>query len=80
LRGMGCGYIPEPMVREELRAGTLVQRRTLRPTYSAPMGYAWRCANGAANLAALGLGLQWWLKQLASAATRRALLERHSLA
>ena len=80
LRGMGCGYIPEPMVREELRAGTLVQRRTLRPAYSAPMGYAWRCANGAANLAALGLGLQWWLKQLASAATRRALLERHSLA
>ena len=79
LRGMGCGYIPEPMVREHLRSGLLVQRRTQRPSLSAPIGYAWRCTNAPANLAALGLGLQWWLQQLASPATRRALLERHSL-
>jgi DNA-binding transcriptional LysR family regulator len=78
LRGMGCGYVPEPLVHEHLRAGRLVQRRTQRAAVKAPMGYAWRCANGAANLASLGLGLQWWLKQLSSAATRQALLERHT--
>ncbi len=78
LRGMGCGYVPEPLVREHLRSGRLVQRRTQRAPVTAAMGYAWRCANGAANLAALGLGLQWWLKQLSSAATRQALLERHA--
>ncbi|MEO7852658.1 MAG: LysR family transcriptional regulator [Rubrivivax sp.] len=78
LRGMGCGYVPEPMVRAQLRSGRLVQRRTQRAPMVAPLGYAWRCANGAANVAALGLGLQWWLQQLSGAATRQALLERHA--
>jgi hypothetical protein len=40
------------------------------------MGYAWRCGSGRRERAALGLGLQWWLKQLAVPTTRRALLER----
>lgn len=78
LRGMGCGYVPEPMVRAQLRTGQLVQRRTQRAPASVPLGYAWRCAGGAANLAALGLGLQWWLQQLSSATTRQALIERHA--
>jgi len=77
LRGMGCGFIPEPMAREHLRSGHLLQKKTLRPNAAARMGYAWRCGSGRRERAALGLGLQWWLKQLVVPTTRRALLERH---
>jgi DNA-binding transcriptional LysR family regulator len=76
LRGLGCGYVPEPLAREHLRAGRLIAKATLRPAMVAQLGYAWRCGSG--KRAALGLGLQWWLEQLASPTTRRALLERHT--
>ncbi|MGL6110237.1 MAG: LysR family transcriptional regulator [Rubrivivax sp.] len=76
LRGLGCGFIPEPMVRQHLQAGTLLAKRTVRPSAAAKMGYAWRCGSGRKERAALGLALQWWLKQLAVPTTRRALLER----
>jgi DNA-binding transcriptional LysR family regulator len=76
MRGMGCGYIPEPMVRLHLRDGTLLQKKTLRPNAPVRMGYAWRCGSGRRERASLGLGLQWWLKQLAVPTTRQALLER----
>ncbi len=79
LRGLGCGYVPEPMVREHLRAGRLVSRRTLRPNAPARLGYAWRCGIGRRERTALGLGLQWWLKQLAVPTTRQALLQRHAV-
>ncbi|MGL6109927.1 MAG: LysR family transcriptional regulator [Rubrivivax sp.] len=77
-RGLGCGYIPEPMAREPVRNGTLVIKRTLRPNAAAKLGYAWRCGSGRKERAALGLALQWWLKQLAAPTTRRALLERQN--
>jgi DNA-binding transcriptional LysR family regulator len=77
LRGMGCGYIPEPMARAHLQSGQLVLRKTLRPNAAARMGYAWRCGSGRRERASLGLALQWWLKQLAVPTTRQALLERH---
>ena len=67
LRGLGCGFIPEPMVREHLRAGRWCAKRTLRPNAPAQMGYAWRCGSGRRERAPLGLALQWWLKQLESA-------------
>ena len=78
LRGLGCGYIPEPMVREHMSAGRLVARRTLRPNAAARLGYAWRCGVGRRERASLGLGLQWWLKQLAVPTTRQALLQRQA--
>ena len=78
LRGLGCGYLPEPMVREHLEAGRLVGRRTLRPAATVRLGYAWRCGIGRRERASLGLGLQWWLKQLATPTTRQALLQRHA--
>jgi DNA-binding transcriptional LysR family regulator len=77
LRGLGCGYVPEPMVRELLAAGQLLPKRTLRPNVAPKMGYAWRCGAGKRERANLGLGLQWWLKQLAAPTTRSALLQRH---
>jgi molybdate transport repressor ModE-like protein len=74
LRGLGCGFMPEPLVRPYLEAGHLVERQLQRPNRrTIRLGYAWR------NVGALGPGraLQWWLNQLESPATRTALLERH---
>ena len=74
VRGLGCGFLPEPMARPLVEAGRLVQKTTVRTNPVARMHYAWR-----AERSALGLGraLQWWLKQLESPATRRSLIERH---
>ena len=82
LRCMGCGFVPEPLVREHLAAGRLVARPVQRPTQSARLGYAWRTpvadAPGAARKPQLGLALRWWLAQLDGPTTRQALIERHT--
>jgi DNA-binding transcriptional LysR family regulator len=75
LRGLGCGYVPEPWARPHLEAGHLVQRQTASGAQTARLHYAWRAERGVASL---GRALQWWLAQLESAATRRALIERHA--
>lgn len=75
LRGLGCGFLPEPLARPHIEAGRLVAKATARGGYEAGLFYAWR-----AERSALGLGraLQWWLARLESPATRQALLERHA--
>ncbi|MEO8280133.1 MAG: LysR substrate-binding domain-containing protein [Ideonella sp.] len=82
IRGLGCGYLPEPLAREPLAAGLLVRKATARCPNSASLGYAWResGADASGRVAAMGLGLRWWLDQLASPATQKALLERHARA
>jgi DNA-binding transcriptional LysR family regulator len=81
LRCMGCGFVPEPMVREHIAAGRLVARPVQRETRLPTLGYAWRTpvasAPGAARKPQLGLALRWWLEQLESPTTRTALIERH---
>jgi len=74
LRGLGSGFVPEPLARAQIEAGRLVQKETARAPPVARLHYAWR-----AERSALGLGraLQWWLTQLESPTTRHALLERH---
>src|SRR5204863_9742342 len=42
LRCMGCGYVPEPMVREHLADGRLVAKTMERASRLPKMGYAWR--------------------------------------
>jgi DNA-binding transcriptional LysR family regulator len=74
LRGLGCGFVPEPLARAQLDAGRLVQKETARQAPVARLHYAWRAERGALGL---GRALQWWLHQLESPTTRRALLERH---
>ncbi len=76
LRCLGCGFLPLTLARPHLDAGTLVQKETARPAAVAAMHYAWR-ADRAGPLG-LGRALQWWLAQLESPTTRRALLERHA--
>ena len=73
LRGLGGGFLPEPMVRPYVEAGHLVERKVARPARSIRMHYAW----GGPGFTAPGRALQWWLSQLQSPTTRRALLENH---
>ena len=75
LRGLGSGFVPEPLARPHLEAGHLVRRETVRQTQDNDVYYAWRAERGAAGL---GKALQWWLAQLERPATRQALLERHA--
>jgi len=78
LRGMGCGFLPEPMVRAHVEAGHLVAKAVERPANRATLGYAW-CTSGGRK-ARVGHALRWWLDQLEAPTTRRALLERHASA
>ncbi|MDP9044803.1 MAG: LysR substrate-binding domain-containing protein [Pseudomonadota bacterium] len=84
LRCMGCGFVPEPMVREHVAAGRLVVKPVERTNPEVRLGYAWRVpeghASGAGRKARPGLALSWWLGQLESPTTRLALLERHGIA
>lgn len=79
LRGLGCGYLAEPMVRAHVAAGQLVLREVQRRRPPARLCYAWRSPmTDDGRPAPLGLALRWWVQQLESPATRQALLERHA--
>jgi DNA-binding transcriptional LysR family regulator len=78
-RGLGCGFLPEPMVRPWLAAGTLVSVAVTRPEPVARLGYAWRCTQGPrGRRPPAGLALQWWLQQLSNPNTRKALLDNQA--
>ena len=78
IRCLGVGFVPEPQVREHLRLGRLAARPVQRARLPAQLGYAWRSgATTQPRKAPQGLALQWWLAQLESPATRRALLEHY---
>ncbi len=81
MRGLGCGFVPEPAARPHIEAGRLIVKTLQRERPSARMGYAWRTTSTPqAKRAPQGLALAWWLEQLESPATRRALFERHTAA
>ena len=73
LRGMGGGFLPEPMARAHIAAGHLVVKKVARTERVVQPGYAWRSASRSDH----GRALQWWLKQLESPATRVALVAQH---
>jgi len=81
LRSLGCGFVPEPMARDHIAAGRLVVKKVQRHRLDGRLGYAWRtplpARRGTARKPPLGLALRWWLEQLESETTRKALLERH---
>ncbi|MBT9457924.1 MAG: LysR family transcriptional regulator [Burkholderiaceae bacterium] len=72
LRGLGCGSIPEPMVRRHVEAGRLRIKATEAGRRSANLHYSWRNTGHPP-----GRALAWWLQQLGSTATRKALVEQH---
>jgi DNA-binding transcriptional LysR family regulator len=73
LRGLGCGFVPEPLARPYVASGQLRALATARAAMVARLHYAWRAERGAAGL---GRALAWWLAQLASPHTRAALLQQ----
>ncbi|MEO8525834.1 MAG: LysR substrate-binding domain-containing protein [Caldimonas sp.] len=81
LRSLGCGFVPEPMARDHIAAGRLVVKSVQRDRIEGRFGYAWRtpvaARRGAARKPQPGLALRWWLEQLESPTTRKALLDRH---
>jgi DNA-binding transcriptional LysR family regulator len=76
-RGLGSGFVPLHLAQPLLDRGELLRKATRRESLQARMGYAWRCAMGAKGerRPPSGLALRWWLEQLGSATTRRALLD-----
>lgn len=76
-RGVGCGFVPQAWVQGLVDRGELVVKSTTRPPQRPRLAYAWRCTQGPKGVRRPppGLALQWWLQQLASPATRRALLD-----
>lgn len=72
LRGLGGGFLPEPLARPYLESGRLVAREVHRPSRTVRMHYVWRDAGPLGP----GRALQWWLQQLASETTRTALVDR----
>lgn len=72
LRGLGGGFLPEYLARPHIATGRLVEKRVQRAERHIPVSYAWRRVTAGSE----GRALQWWLKQLDSPATRKALLER----
>jgi molybdate transport repressor ModE-like protein len=73
LRGLGGGFVPEPMARPYVEAGRLVVKEVERASRLTRVSYAWR------NSEQPGRALQWWLQQLERPATRRALLENQRM-
>lgn len=71
LRGLGSGFLPEPLARPYIDTGRLVVRRVESASRQVHARYAWRA------IGKPGRALQWWLDQLQSPVTRQALLERH---
>jgi DNA-binding transcriptional LysR family regulator len=72
IRGLGCGRLPEPLVRLHADAGRLVVKQLGDPQRRIELHYAWRRSGSH------GKALTWWLQQLERPGTRRALLEQHA--
>ena len=69
LRGMGCGYLPEPLIRHALEHGRLVEKNRMPTRRPAKLSYAWRVGQRES-----GPALRWWLARLENGRTRQALL------
>ena len=74
LRGMGAGFLPEPMARPYIERGELVACQVLRPQRSGHIGYAWRQSPEGQSGTTGARALQWWLNRLSQTQTRLALL------
>ncbi|MBN9408237.1 MAG: LysR family transcriptional regulator [Burkholderiales bacterium] len=77
LRGLGGGFVPEPMARPYVETGRLIVKTVGRMARQGRMSYAWRTRGEPGDV---GRGLSWWLEQLERPKTRTALLERHHAA
>lgn len=64
--GLGVGYLPEAIARDEAATGRLLIRRVAEPKQKAAQYVAWRTSNR-------GKALAWWVERLDVATCTRAL-------
>jgi len=57
--GLGVGYLPLHMTREDVEAGRLIIKQVVEPKPSVPMYVAWRTGHK-------GKALEWWVGRLGS--------------
>lgn len=69
IRGLGCGYLPEPLIRSELKTGRLVEKLRMPQRRAAHLSYAWRVSGREP-----GPAQRWWLERLANPRTQNALI------
>jgi DNA-binding transcriptional LysR family regulator len=76
--GLGCGFISQAMVEENLKLGTLIEKNVAGMERSIPIGFAWRSARiEKTSTGHGGLAMQWWLKALAQNETCQAMIQNH---
>nr|NDG61319.1 hypothetical protein [Betaproteobacteria bacterium] len=67
LAGLGVGWLPEPFVRDELKAGALLALSVRPQRQATALRYAWSTRKR-------GKALQWWLGRLQIPRVRAKLL------
>lgn len=72
IKGLGIGFLPEPLARPYIDAGLLIEKRVERPERKAALQCVWRDTPRQRP----GKALDWWIKALSRPATRRGLLGR----
>jgi len=70
VKGLGVGFLPEPLARPWIESGLLVEKRVERAERKAALQCVWRDAPKQTP----GKALDWWIKALSKPAARRALL------
>lgn len=73
LRGLGVGFLPLSMALPYISTGRLVAKTVTQSQRTEETHYAWRNSRKSPP----GKALQWWLAQLQSETTQRALLQPH---
>jgi len=71
LRGLGAGFLPLSMALPYISTGRLVAKEVTLAQCTGETHYAWRNSRKSSP----GKALQWWLAQLQSETTQRALLQ-----
>jgi DNA-binding transcriptional LysR family regulator len=71
LRGLGAGFLPLSMALPYISTGRLVAKAVTQSQRTGETHYAWRNSRKTTP----GKALQWWLAQLQSETTQRALLQ-----
>ena len=57
LAGVGFGFLPEPLARDAIEKGLLVEKQVEEPRQPEPLYLAWRSGE-------MGEGLKWWVEKM----------------
>ena len=57
LAGVGFGFLPEPLARDAIARGLLIEKQVEEPRQSEPLYLAWRTEDD-------GAGLNWWIDRM----------------